>query len=277
MLTSGCPMPDSASQRYETKMLYAEWINMESSPGSHFRSDARPQGQFPGLHTLDQSLKTISKVPPQDLAFALRLASNEGKMPNIFNTLLLLNWGRGGSEVRLLAFHLGEPGSIPGRFTLDFRKWESCRTIPLVGGFFSGISRFSRPFAPALLHSHLASPSSALKTTLSGAAQIDISVFLALQVATYGVSGSIKYKYTTQWRVVDFCKQEFGTPSSNQHEVYDLLASQAAWPMGSPSQHAAANQTQDQFPEPLTGDRQTGTLTSKEVARHSASVRLPDL
>ncbi|KAJ8874302.1 hypothetical protein PR048_025148 [Dryococelus australis] len=29
-------------------------------------------------------------------------------------------------------------GSIP-----DFRKWESCRTMPLVGGFFSGIFHFS--------------------------------------------------------------------------------------------------------------------------------------
>ncbi|KAJ8867688.1 hypothetical protein PR048_031491 [Dryococelus australis] len=31
---------------------------------------------------------------------------------------------------------------------------ESCRTIPLVGGFFSGFSRFARPLFPALLHSN---------------------------------------------------------------------------------------------------------------------------
>ncbi|KAJ8897871.1 hypothetical protein PR048_003224 [Dryococelus australis] len=36
---------------------------------------------------------------------------------------------------RLLASHQREPSSIPGRFTLDFRKWESCRTMPLVDGF----------------------------------------------------------------------------------------------------------------------------------------------
>ncbi|KAJ8869214.1 hypothetical protein PR048_030786 [Dryococelus australis] len=37
-------------------------------------------------------------------------------------------------------------GSLP-----EFRKWESCRTMPLVGGFFSGISRFPPP-----LHSGVA-------------------------------------------------------------------------------------------------------------------------
>ncbi|KAJ8883817.1 hypothetical protein PR048_015672 [Dryococelus australis] len=37
--------------------------------------------------------------------------------------------------ISTLASHQSEPGTIPGRFTPDFRKWESCRTIPLVGGF----------------------------------------------------------------------------------------------------------------------------------------------
>ncbi|KAJ8890391.1 hypothetical protein PR048_009899 [Dryococelus australis] len=30
---------------------------------------------------------------------------------------------------------VGDPGSIAGRTTPDFRMWESCRTMPLVGGF----------------------------------------------------------------------------------------------------------------------------------------------
>ncbi|KAJ8866988.1 hypothetical protein PR048_032850 [Dryococelus australis] len=46
----------------------------------------------------------------------------------------------------------------------DFRKWESCRTMPLVGGFFSGVSRFPLPYILALLHTQLTSSSSALKT-----------------------------------------------------------------------------------------------------------------
>ncbi|KAJ8892387.1 hypothetical protein PR048_004967 [Dryococelus australis] len=38
--------------------------------------------------------------------------------------------GRSGAEVRLLAAHQGEPGS-----PLNFRVWESCRTMPLLVGF----------------------------------------------------------------------------------------------------------------------------------------------
>ncbi|KAJ8875881.1 hypothetical protein PR048_023788 [Dryococelus australis] len=41
----------------------------------------------------------------------------------------------------LLASHQGNPGSIPGRVTPDFCMWESCRTMPLVGG---------SPVSPAL-------------------------------------------------------------------------------------------------------------------------------
>ncbi|KAJ8883726.1 hypothetical protein PR048_015580 [Dryococelus australis] len=50
----------------------------------------------------------------------------------------------------------------------DFRKWKSCQTMPLVGGFFSGFLPFPPPLhsgtAPYSLQSH----SSALKTSLQG-------------------------------------------------------------------------------------------------------------
>ncbi|KAJ8877944.1 hypothetical protein PR048_022404, partial [Dryococelus australis] len=45
----------------------------------------------------------------------------------------------------LLASHQGEPGSIPGRFNTDIRKWGSCRTMPLVVGFSRGY-----PVSPTL-------------------------------------------------------------------------------------------------------------------------------
>ncbi|KAJ8882948.1 hypothetical protein PR048_014787 [Dryococelus australis] len=41
--------------------------------------------------------------------------------------------------------HQGDPGSIPGRVTPDFRMWESCRTMPMVGVFSRG-----SPVSPAL-------------------------------------------------------------------------------------------------------------------------------
>ncbi|KAJ8877933.1 hypothetical protein PR048_022392 [Dryococelus australis] len=44
-----------------------------------------------------------------------------------------VNRGRGGRAVSPPAFHHGEPSSIPGRVT-GSRMWESCRTMPLVGG-----------------------------------------------------------------------------------------------------------------------------------------------
>ncbi|KAJ8895220.1 hypothetical protein PR048_000545 [Dryococelus australis] len=54
-------------------------------------------------------------------------------------------WGRGCVVVRLLAFHPGEPGSIPdGIAPPVFALWESCQTMPLVGGFARG-----SPVSPA--------------------------------------------------------------------------------------------------------------------------------
>ncbi|KAJ8895212.1 hypothetical protein PR048_000537 [Dryococelus australis] len=48
---------------------------------------------------------------------------------------------------------------IPGRVTPDFRTWESCQTMPLVGGF-SRISPVPPPFhSSALLHTRLNHPS----------------------------------------------------------------------------------------------------------------------
>ncbi|KAJ8888431.1 hypothetical protein PR048_007921 [Dryococelus australis] len=60
----------------------------------------------------------------------------------------------------LLISRNGEPGSIPG--------W----TMQLVGGFSQGSPFSHRPFISALHHAHLASPSSALKTSILRAAQI---------------------------------------------------------------------------------------------------------
>ncbi|KAJ8876808.1 hypothetical protein PR048_021255 [Dryococelus australis] len=44
------------------------------------------------------------------------------------------------ASVSLLPSHEGNQGSVPGRVTPDFRKWEPCQTMPLVGGFSWGSS-----------------------------------------------------------------------------------------------------------------------------------------
>ncbi|KAJ8867407.1 hypothetical protein PR048_031208 [Dryococelus australis] len=64
--------------------------------------------------------------------------------------------------VRLLASHLVEPGSIPGFSHMGIESGDAAgRRV------FSEISRFPRPCVPALLHTHLSSPSSAIKTSIS--------------------------------------------------------------------------------------------------------------
>ncbi|KAJ8868291.1 hypothetical protein PR048_029807 [Dryococelus australis] len=67
--------------------------------------------------------------------------------------------------IQCTLYALGDLGLIPDRVTPNFRMWESCRTMPLVGGF----SRGSHVFPP--FHSGTApyspqSPSSALKTSI---------------------------------------------------------------------------------------------------------------
>ncbi|KAJ8876822.1 hypothetical protein PR048_021269 [Dryococelus australis] len=62
--------------------------------------------------------------------------------------------------------------AIRRRRPRDVRTWESCRTLPLLGGFSRDLP-FPPPLAStALLHTHLASPSSSLKTGMLRVAQI---------------------------------------------------------------------------------------------------------
>ncbi|KAJ8898016.1 hypothetical protein PR048_003376 [Dryococelus australis] len=71
--------------------------------------------------------------------------------------------GYGDCAVGLLACHQGEQGFACGNRAL---------TMPLVGGFPRGSLVTQRSFIPALLHTHLTSPSSHLKTSLLTTTQI---------------------------------------------------------------------------------------------------------
>ncbi|KAJ8894612.1 hypothetical protein PR048_007276 [Dryococelus australis] len=96
---------------------------------------------------------------PRLLLLSLKAAITIGILTNCKFLSCSKCWAAGNPEVRgfvgrnndeersvsLLASHQGEPGSIPGRFTPDFRKWESCRTKPLVGEFSRGPPAFPAP------------------------------------------------------------------------------------------------------------------------------------
>ncbi|KAJ8893475.1 hypothetical protein PR048_006073 [Dryococelus australis] len=115
-----------------------------------------------------------------DLAGASkRLAS---QVTNVFGTSrhplrrVLQRYARGYGTRAEVAERLSEPGSIPGRFTPDFRKWESCRTNTLVDWFSRGSPVSPRQFIPVLLHSHPISLSLALKTSLLRTATSELSI-----------------------------------------------------------------------------------------------------
>ncbi|KAJ8876499.1 hypothetical protein PR048_020944 [Dryococelus australis] len=104
--------------------------------------------------------------------------------------------GNGGprlnSPVRLLASHQGELCSTPGRFTPDFRKWESWRTMPLVGGFslrspVSPASSFgTAPYSPHFIligSQNLAAVKYNLRQ--QHMATMDTTMFIYAHAATY--------------------------------------------------------------------------------------------
>ncbi|KAJ8882625.1 hypothetical protein PR048_014437 [Dryococelus australis] len=78
--------------------------------------------------------------------------------------------------VRLLASHLREPGSIPGGLGPGFSHVGIVPDDAAGRRAFSGISRFPHPCIPRQLLTHLASPASALKTSLFRAAQISSAI-----------------------------------------------------------------------------------------------------
>ncbi|KAJ8873836.1 hypothetical protein PR048_024672 [Dryococelus australis] len=94
---------------------------------------------------------------PVQLAQSLMILAVEMRVPTpVFYGLV----------VRLLASYLGEPGSIPGGIAPESSHVRIAPDDAAVRQVFSGISRFPRPFIPALLRANLISPSSALKISM---------------------------------------------------------------------------------------------------------------
>ncbi|KAJ8890905.1 hypothetical protein PR048_010414 [Dryococelus australis] len=77
--------------------------------------------------------------------------------------------GRSVVEVRLIASHLGEPGSNYDGVVSGFSHMIIVPNDAAGRRVFYGISCFSRPCITALLHHHLISPSSSFKISIGGA------------------------------------------------------------------------------------------------------------
>ncbi|KAJ8888203.1 hypothetical protein PR048_007690 [Dryococelus australis] len=105
-------------------------------------------------------------LPVQSLAL-----SGDGALDARDSAALIASALLGLKPVSLLASHLCDPGSIPGRVTPDFCMWESCRTMTLVC-LFSQRSPVSQPFNFGAAPHSPQSPSSARKTSMIRAAQI---------------------------------------------------------------------------------------------------------
>ncbi|KAJ8874510.1 hypothetical protein PR048_025370 [Dryococelus australis] len=84
----------------------------------------------------------------------------------------IIHKGRGGVVVSLLASRQGEPRSIPGGVAPGLSHVGIVPDDAAERPGFLGDLRFFRSFIPALPHTHLASPTSALKTSILSATQM---------------------------------------------------------------------------------------------------------
>ncbi|KAJ8884013.1 hypothetical protein PR048_015870 [Dryococelus australis] len=91
----------------------------------------------------------------------------------------------GGVVVIPLASHLVEPGSISGGIALGFSRMGIVPDDDAVARVFLGISRFAHSCIPALLHTHLISLSSALKSSMLRTAQIYFICHCYIQCCGY--------------------------------------------------------------------------------------------
>ncbi|KAJ8869257.1 hypothetical protein PR048_030829 [Dryococelus australis] len=89
--------------------------------------------------------------------------------------------------VSLLAYHQGDPGSIPGRVTPDFPRWSA--------GLLGDLP-FPHPYIPALLHTHIDHPHRLSRPRCHEPPKSLHSLDLVLQ------PGSSPHEGTPQWLIV---------------------------------------------------------------------------
>ncbi|KAJ8878903.1 hypothetical protein PR048_019506 [Dryococelus australis] len=132
----------------------------------------------------------------------------DGVLPLHTYRIICRNWtsatplrGRGGVVVRLLGSHLGQPGSIPCGAAPGF---SHVRIVPVDASdrqVFSGFSPFPRLFILALLHTHLETPSLALKIWMLRAAHISSFTTTAYRDVWRNVVAHVATRRGTERRV----------------------------------------------------------------------------
>ncbi|KAJ8873890.1 hypothetical protein PR048_024726 [Dryococelus australis] len=112
---------------------------------------------------------------------------------------------RGDEVVRLFAFHQGVPYSIPGGVIPEFSHVAIVPHDAAGRRVFSGISRFPHPCIPALFPTHLASSSSALKTSMLRATQISLLTHSLLETQPMAIDKLFLGAYSIEvYRVLIF-------------------------------------------------------------------------
>ncbi|KAJ8883623.1 hypothetical protein PR048_015469 [Dryococelus australis] len=142
-------------------------------------------------------------------------------------------------------------GSLP-----DFRMWELCRTMPLVGGFSRGppiLSRTTELEVPI--------PSELWMCVLFS----DVSKIYPVKV---GDVIALLFEINSAL----MARTRIHSAKHHQNGLHHSPRQPAAQPVGNLPKQAVANQAQGLLPQPLAANQRTGTLTSKELPRHFVSV-----
>ncbi|KAJ8874541.1 hypothetical protein PR048_025401 [Dryococelus australis] len=100
------------------------------------------------------------------------------------------------------------------RSSMDFRRWEQCRTMPHSWRVFSGIFRFPRPCIPALLHTHLTLTFSALKASMPKCVPFSHSA----ETAKTTTKGRAPQFYTVQRTSTIFGREVHQSPTCIQEK-----------------------------------------------------------
>ncbi|KAJ8880252.1 hypothetical protein PR048_016718 [Dryococelus australis] len=143
--------PAARSRRVSASKQKLDRIHAQHSPGVISEwPDRKPNPGPPERESSELPLRHLARR-------TLQFASFRGNVRHTSSYMVIVT-------VSLLAYHLIDPGSIPGLATADF-MWESCRTMPFVGGYSRG-----SPVSPALSFRHCSMLTS---ITLIGSQDLD--------------------------------------------------------------------------------------------------------